>query len=287
MKNTLTLLTIIVFFISTTAVQSQDSETLARTYFLKAQEAYGNANTTEAHNKLKEVIKLLGNTNAKIESLQVKIGMLEKDYQFARNHLNKYFELANKDHSDYLEMTEISVDIVDLEKDYYNKLIQAYENKNYKEDVNTLLILANLYLEKGDEEKYSSLITKAIKLNPKNATLHYNLGVIEDGNGNDEKAIKLDQNYASAYNNIAAIILKKENEIVEQMSQLGNSQADNDLFDVLKGKRQNIYREAKVYLIKALEAKPDDLGVAKTLYAIHNALGEESEASNLKKKYNL
>ena len=158
-------------------------------------------------------------------------------------------------------------------------------------NTNLLVTKANAFLKMDRMDKYKEVITKVIELDPNNAELHYNLGVSEDQLGNKdkargyyEKAIALDPNYANAYNNIAASILSTDGALRDEMNALGNSNADYARYDVLKEQRKNLYKEAKPYLIKALEVDPEYLGVAKTLYNIHEQLGETSEADVMKAK---
>jgi len=154
---------------------------------------------------------------------------------------------------------------------------------------------ANIYLEMKQMDKYNETIKEVIEKDPNNPELYYNLGVGEDKQGNKaeaktyyEKAISLNPKYSNAYNNIGALILDQEKSIVDEMNSLGTSNADYAKYDVLKEKRQNVYREAAPYLEKALEYRTDDkgtgrsLGIARTLYGIYQQLGETSKADRIK-----
>lgn len=163
----------------------------------------------------------------------------------------------------------------------------AKDPKNSK----LLLTKANTFLKMKQMDKYKETISKVLELDPNNAELTYNIGVSEDQLGNQakareyyEKAIALDPDYADAYNNIAAIILSKDQTLMDEMNSLGNSNADYDRYDLLKAQRKNLYKEAKPFLQKALSKKPNNIGVAKTLYNIHQQLGENSEADAMKAK---
>jgi tetratricopeptide (TPR) repeat protein len=71
---------------------------------------------------------------------------------------------------------------------------------------------------------------------------------------------------------------------MDEMNNLGTSNADYDRYDSLKAQRKGLYKEAMPYLEKALAEKPDYLGVAKTLYNIYQQLGETSKADEVKAK---
>lgn len=158
-------------------------------------------------------------------------------------------------------------------------------------DSKLLISKANAYLKMDDMAMYKETISKVLEMDPNNAELHYNLGVSEDQLGNKEnarkyyqKTIELDPTYAAAYNNMAALILSDDQRLMDEMNNLGTSNADYDRYDSLKAQRKGLYKEAMPYLEKALAEKPDYLGVAKTLYNIYQQLGETSKADEVKAK---
>lgn len=174
-----------------------------------------------------------------------------------------------------------------------DKAMNLLDGAIAKDPENSKLLLskANAFLKNEDMEGYKQTIAKVLALDPNNAELNYNLGVSEDQLGNAakareyyEKTIQIDPSYAAAYNNIAALILSRDQSLMDEMNSLGTSNADYDRYDSLKAQRKGLYKEAKPFLVKALEAKPDYLGVAKTLYNIHQQLGESSAADAMKAK---
>ncbi|CAM1346883.1 hypothetical protein [Tenacibaculum insulae] len=102
--------TILVLSIIVT-VNAQSNEVLAKSYFLKAQEAYSNGENTTALEQLDKTVEYLSTTNAKIEALYVKISLNNNNSLEADKHLKNYFKNANEDHSDYNEMVSLSVEI--------------------------------------------------------------------------------------------------------------------------------------------------------------------------------
>ncbi|NMH86047.1 tetratricopeptide repeat protein [Flavivirga algicola] len=159
------------------------------------------------------------------------------------------------------------------------------------DDVNLILSEANVHYKMGNTEEFKNLLQKATKMDPTNPELQYNLGVIaaesdqvEEAKGYYEKAIELDPQYINAYINLSALVLKKEEAIIEEMNGLGTSRADNKRYDELREERQNLYRNAIPYLSKALEIDSKSLSAAKTLMNIYSILGETDKHKSMKEK---
>ncbi|WP_282121941.1 tetratricopeptide repeat protein [Algibacter mikhailovii] len=157
------------------------------------------------------------------------------------------------------------------------------------DDVNLILSEANVQFKMGNMDEFSRLLKEAIEVDPNNAELRYNLGVIaaeakkpEEARAHYEKAIELDPEYINAYINLSALILGGEQALIEEMNGLGNSSADNKRYDELKEQRQQLYRDAIPYLTKALEYAPKNINAAKTLMNIYSILGETDKYKEMK-----
>jgi hypothetical protein len=74
---------------------AQSDEILAKSYFLKAQEAYGAGENCNALENLEKTVQFLGTTNAKIEALFVKVALNLEDYINAEKHLSTYWTCKN------------------------------------------------------------------------------------------------------------------------------------------------------------------------------------------------
>ncbi|AUP81166.1 tetratricopeptide repeat protein [Flavivirga eckloniae] len=158
-------------------------------------------------------------------------------------------------------------------------------------DVNLILSEANVHYKMGNTDEFKKLLEKATQMDPDNPELQYNLGVIasesnqpEEAKAYYEKAVKLDPKYINAYINLAALILNREQSIIEEMNGLGTSRADNKRYDVLRAERQGIYKEAVPYLTKALEINDKSISAAKTLMNIYSILGETDKFKSMKEK---
>lgn len=159
------------------------------------------------------------------------------------------------------------------------------------DDASLKLTEANLYLQTKDFEKYKQIITEVLEKNPNDSGLVYNLGVIASNNNNSEeaekyykKAIELKPDYINAYINLAVLKLQNEKVIIEEMNKLGTSDKEMKRYDVLKKKREDLFRSTLPYLKKAYELDPENEDVAKTLSGVYGALEMTAEKNAIKAK---
>jgi tetratricopeptide (TPR) repeat protein len=158
------------------------------------------------------------------------------------------------------------------------------------DDINLLLSEANIYYKMGNTEEFKNLLQLATTKDPNNAELQYNLGVIasesdhpEEAMGYYNRAIELDPNYVNAYINSAALVLNKEQALIEEMNGLGTSKKDDLRYDELRIMRQDVYKEAIPYLVKAIEIDPKNLSAVKTLHNIYGVTGDKEKHDALQK----
>jgi len=150
---------------------------------------------------------------------------------------------------------------------------------------------ADVYLKMGMTDEYEAALQKVIEKDPNNPGLYFNLGVGAADAGNTEKALgyykkalEIDPDYAGANLNIAALMLGKDKEIIEQMNSLGNTKADNDKYEELKEERLQLYKDAVPYLEKATAGDNPNIEAIRTLYNIHIQLGNTEDAEAYKAK---
>lgn len=188
----------------------------------------------------------------------------------------------------FRKLTAVYIDMGENEKaiSLLNQLIA--ENPS---DFDLLNIASNMYYKLGDLENFNKMTKKLIELRPDDENLYFNLGVTNSKNGNKEealkyysKAIELNPDYDAALNNKAQLILEGEAGIIEEMNALGNSRADYDRYDVLKEKKNDLYKEAIPYLEKVYNLRNDDFELAKTLKNIYELLGMDDKAKEMKTK---
>jgi len=175
-------------------------------------------------------------------------------------------------------------------KDYEKSLSFIEKAKNINEDdINIVLLESNIRWEMGDVESYEKLITRAIKIEPENVDLHFNLGVISSDKGDNEKAmyhynnaIEIDSTYTKAHLNAAALILKKEQSIIEEMNSLGTSNADYNRYDELKIVREDLYKSAIPYLESVYRLDNNNLSAVRTLRNIYSAVDDMDNYNKFK-----
>ena len=167
----------------------------------------------------------------------------------------------------------------------------ADARKSNPDDSSLILTEANLYLETKDFETYKKLVNEALQKDPNNKELIFNLGVISANANNAAdaekyylKVIEIDPNYANAYLNLAALKLEAEKPIIDEMNKLGTSDKDMKRYDVLKAKREGVFKAVIPYLKKANELDPKNEDVKKTLLGVYSALEMTAEAKALKAK---
>ena len=184
-----------------------------------------------------------------------------------------------------------NVALIHIEKGNTDKALMAIDaaKKTNPNDFNLILAEANVRYKLGEIETYRNLISQALKLKPNNVDLLFNLGVTSAEAGNfDEaksfydKAIKVDPTYVRAYMNAAAMILDREQGLIDAMNKLGTSSADNKKYDELQEDRMNLYRDAVPYLSSALDHDDKNINAAKTLMNIYSVLGETDKFKTMK-----
>ncbi len=159
------------------------------------------------------------------------------------------------------------------------------------DDMDLVQSEADMYYRMGDKDKYREIMQGIVAKDPNNPTLLYNLGVTSYEAGDNQtaidyykKALDIDPEMHNARINIAAAILSKEAEIVEEMNSLGMSKADTKKYDELSEQRKVIYKEALPYLEKVMELDPDNREAMRTTMNIYYQLGDNDKAEAIQSK---
>jgi hypothetical protein len=121
-KRLITLVLILVCIVNT---YSQSNEIIAKSYFIKAQENYGNNNFLKAISYLDKCLDKLGVTNPKIEAMYVRLKNSNELSIERKKHLDSYFKEADETHSDYMEMLELAVIVNENAANYENNIKQT------------------------------------------------------------------------------------------------------------------------------------------------------------------
>lgn len=148
---------------------------------------------------------------------------------------------------------------------------------------------ANIYYKAGDNAKFKERLEEAIRLNPTEPTLYYNVGVmnmdqknIDEAIKNFEKAIELKPDYGDAYNNIGAAIIEKAAPIIDQMNK---SLSDFKKYDKLQAQQFEIYKQALPYYEKAFELNPKSINIVQTLMGLYENLEMTDKLEKIKVVY--
>jgi len=206
----------------------------------------------------------------------------------AKSHIKPEDRVSESKKSEIVK----NIALIYVSKDDNDNALAAMQEARAEspDDINLLLSEANIYYKMGNKEEFKRLLELATSKDPQNAELQYNLGVIASESDHPEeamiyykKAIELDSNYINAYINSAALILNKEQAMIEEMNGLGTSKKDDLRYDELRKMRQDVYKEAVPYLVKALEIDPKNLSAAKTLHNIYGVTGEKAKHDELQK----
>ena len=158
-------------------------------------------------------------------------------------------------------------------------------------DINMLLTEANLLLKLDKKNEFAALMKEAILQDPNNAMLHFNVGVINQEQGNMEeakgyynKAIELDPNYSDAYLNLGAILLERDKVLVEEMN---NNLSNFKKYDAIKARQLELYKEVlpyyeKAYVLTKEKTKEDDIDIVRTLMSMYENLEMNDKFKEMK-----
>ncbi len=149
----------------------------------------------------------------------------------------------------------------------------------------------HLYNQLGAKDKYNNIIDRLIEKSPKDPNLYYNFGVSSTRNNDVDKAkefykktLELDPKHVNAKMNLSILILDQETAILDEMNNLGMSDADDKRYEELKVERYNLYNEALPYLESIVELQPKNKEVIKTLLNIYSIIGQDKKYAVLKER---
>ena len=270
--------TINLYYSASTYVNGKDYATALKMYEeLKTLNYSGKGTSYLAMNKLTGQEDLYA--TAKERDLAVKLGTHEKP---------KTEAIPSKRGEIYKNIALILVQ--DGKTEEAKKAISDARKAN-PEDTSLILTEANLYLETKDFETYKKLIAEALEKNPNDVDLIFNLGVLSanaknavDAEKYYKKVIEINPNYINGYINLAALKLEDEKVIIDEMNKLGTSAKDMKRYEVLKTKREELFKGVIPFLQKAVEIDSNNLDVAKTLLNVYSALEMTTEYKALKEK---
>jgi len=273
--------TINLYYAASTYVNAKDYPTALNMYNeLKTLNYSGKGTSYLASNKLTGQDDYY--TTAKERDLAIKLGTHEKPRTEA---------IPSKRGEIYKNIALILVQ--DGKTEEAKKAISDARKAN-PEDTSLILTEANLYLETKDFDTYKKLVGEALEKNPNDVDLIFNLGVLSANAKNPadaekyyKKVMEIDPKYINAYINLAALKLEDEKVIIDEMNKLGTSAKDMKRYEVLKTKREDLFKSVIPYLQKAVELDPKNIDVSKTLLNVYSALEMMAESKALREKIKL
>ena len=165
----------------------------------------------------------------------------------------------------------------------------ADAKKELPGDTNLLLSEAEIYLKLNDVPNYQKTIKEVLEKNPNDHILIYNLGVTSGNNNQFDEAekyyrrvIEIKPDYVDAYVNLADMMLKPDQKIVDEMNKLGYTEKDQKRFEFLKGERQKLFNKVLPILESAYKLQPNNEGVINGLLTVYKFLERNDKVKELK-----
>ncbi len=167
----------------------------------------------------------------------------------------------------------------------------AAARKENPDDTSLMMTEADLYLQLEDYDSYKKIVGEVLQQNPNDADLTFNLGVIsmqaeqnKEAEAYFKKAIEIDPTYLNAYINLAGLILRGDQKLVDEMNNLGTTAADNKRYDQLKKQRVEMFTKALPYLEKAHALDASNELVIDNLLSVYGVLEHTDKYKALKAK---
>lgn len=160
----------------------------------------------------------------------------------------------------------------------------------FPQDASLLIDEAYIYYQIGDKDKFKQLLQDASVLEPENADIQYNIGVInldqkdyEAAREAFKAALEIDPAYSNAALNMSTTYIREGNEIAEQMNNLGNSAADNVKYEKLKVEKDALFAKAASVLEDYISKNPGkNQGILEQLKSIYYSLGDSENFKRIK-----
>jgi len=232
--------------------------------------------------------------NQKDLDMQIKLGLIKDPNVYTTK--NQQPSMYRTVGSIYLNMGDKldEADSVKKKEFYHKALVVLEEGKSkYPGDYDLLLTIGNTYLKEGNQQGFINAMQEAIAQDPNNEVLYYNIGVVSADLGmKDEakkaylKAIELKPEYTDAYINLAALILTREKEINDEISELPIklTKKDQAKLKELQEEKKGVYKEAITYLEGAYKYDKTSVPLLSTMKNIYYALDRTDDFMRVKKE---
>lgn len=128
-------------------------------------------------------------------------------------------------------------------------------------------------------------VSKRLEINKNLAFIYLEKNDAVNAEMGYKKVLEMDPNYVDGYINIAYVKLSAKKALMDEMSNLGNTPKEMELYDKLKIKKDDLVRSVIPYLKKALTIEPNNQDVAKSLLGVYRSLDMTTEYNELKLKF--
>jgi len=218
-------------------------------------------------------------------------GIAAQQGELYQQALDNYYKLIDLDY----QSEDIYSSVVYLERTYNNDNDKALEvleqaREHFPENETLMKEEINLLIITEQTDKAKSKLTEAIKAEPDNANLYYNLAYISEQTGDDaaavanyKKAVEADPEYFDATFNLAVNYYNKAAEILKKANDMDLRTYQKEGKAVEEEARVE-FNKALPYLEKAHEIKPDDRTVLETLQTVYVQVKMNDKAEEVNAK---
>lgn len=276
----------------------------------KIEESAIKAQQEKSYDKATEIYQYLYNSNKKdtIQLFKAAANAVNnKNYDLALKHYNKLAKLGFTGIAPVYQATNVAtgkVDVISSKKD----MDQLVEQRRYAHPKTSLSKskkgeitknIALIHYSRGDIAKAEAAFVKAKADNPNDSyikevesQMFVSLANDLSKSGDNEKAIErykkalaLTPKNVVINQNIAAILIAKDQDFVAKMNTLTRSKADRVIYKEYEAKRKANFTEASKYLEAYLAVK-ENKNIASSLLQIYTNI-QSPKAAALKAKYGL
>ncbi|MFW6019912.1 MAG: tetratricopeptide repeat protein [Bacteroidales bacterium] len=215
--------------------------------------------------------------------------------------LDMYLDLVDYKYSNPQVYTSAGQILLSKEDTAKAKSILKKGRERFPDDYDLLINLTNIYLTQGDIEKSKDMLNMALKEQPNNEQLYYNVGVVYDNSSKDstlsdeeqerlfdlavknyKEAIELKEDYFDPIYNLGALYFNDGVQVLKEANDLPLD--DKEKYEDMKDKAEDKFKEAMPYLEQALEIRPDDQNTLTALKELYTRLKEYEKLKEINEK---
>ena len=225
-----------------------------------------------------------GKTEEFVDDEQRKLFLMSGKYTDSRDSITKSQEinLYRQISSSYKRIKDYKNAISFLDK-------ALSRNISKKESTNLLLDKVNIFVEQEDWDEYEKTVNLVLDIDQENYELLCNLAIINKDKGDTEKAtlyinraIEIDETNPRALIIAGEILFRPADDILSQMNKLAETMRttkDYDKYDGLKEKRKSVMIKSAGYFESAFNLDNSNEFVLTALYNLFSEIGDDEKAN--------